>query len=515
MRIDRRNFLGSMMGAAVLPALRATIHASPGTDAVSPAELAADPRRPQYHLLPAANWMNDPNGPIYWHGRYHMFYQYNPDGAVWGNMHWGHAVSEDMVHWRHLPVALAPTAGGPDAEGCFTGTAAVVDGRVAILYTGVCASSLDEATIKDATPPLRESQCLAFAGDEELTTWTKEAAPVIATAPTGLQVNGFRDPSPWKQGDFWYLVTACGSPNQGGAVLLYRSRDFRAWEYMHILARRDRMGEAAFDPFDPWEVWECPEFFALGDWHVLIFSTAGKVYWQSGKLDKETMIFHRVQAGILDYGSFYAAKTQPDKAGNRILWGWITEARPLDQYKAAGWAGLMSLPRTLSITEDGRLRIGVAGAVNALRGQEQKLNVSAGEASAQQQAGTMRIEGCCGEILCTLRTDAGPFELALCGQDENAAWVTIEYNRGHSRRVSIDGRLLPGSLDLSGGLELHIYADGSVFEIFVNWQIAWTKRFYPAGKETQSLRMKCSGAAGIERLSVWQLTPISSDRLTS
>jgi beta-fructofuranosidase len=68
---------------------------------------------PQYHLLPAANWMNDPNAPIFWQGKYHMFYQYNPNGAFWGDMHWAHAVSEDMIRWKHLPVALAPTPGRP------------------------------------------------------------------------------------------------------------------------------------------------------------------------------------------------------------------------------------------------------------------------------------------------------------------------------------------------------------------------------------------------------------------
>ena len=76
--------------------------------------LSADPHRPKFHFLPPANWMNDPDAPIYWNGRYHMFYQHNPDGPYWANMHWGHAVSEDMIHWKHLPVALAPTPGGPD-----------------------------------------------------------------------------------------------------------------------------------------------------------------------------------------------------------------------------------------------------------------------------------------------------------------------------------------------------------------------------------------------------------------
>ena len=95
-------------------------------------------------------------------------------------------------------------------------------------------------------------------------------------------------------------------------------------------------------------------------------------------------------------------------------------------------------------------------------------------------------------------------------------WVNVEYNRGHWRQIFIDGHLLPGDLDLSGGLKLDILVDGSVFEIFVNGQVAWTKRFYPAGKEAQELRIKCGGSAvAIKRLSMWQLTPISFDRLTS
>ena len=103
----------------------------------TPTELAADPLRPQFHLLPARNWMNDPDGPIYWNRRYHMFFQYNPNAAVWGDMHWAHAISTDMVHWAHLPVALTPTPGGPDQDGCFSGSAVNHGGTVAFLYTGV------------------------------------------------------------------------------------------------------------------------------------------------------------------------------------------------------------------------------------------------------------------------------------------------------------------------------------------------------------------------------------------
>ena len=100
-------------------------------------KLASDPLRPQYHLLPAHNWMNDPNGPIFFRGRYHMFHQYNPQAAVWGNMNWAHATSPDMIHWQHEPIALSPTPGGPDQDGVFSGSAVLDNGKPTVIYTGV------------------------------------------------------------------------------------------------------------------------------------------------------------------------------------------------------------------------------------------------------------------------------------------------------------------------------------------------------------------------------------------
>jgi beta-fructofuranosidase len=517
MIIDRRGFIAGAFGTAAVSSLCQGLRVAPVLASAKPSGLARDPRRPQFHLLPAANWMNDPNAPVYFNGRYHLFYQYNPDGAFWGDMHWGHAISTDMVHWKHLPVALAPTAFGPDADGCFTGTAAVLDGKVTILYTGVHAAPPDQATIRDGAQSLRETQCLATSDDSELKTWTKLPAPVIAAPPPELQVNGFRDPSPWRQGDGWYMVLGSGIANRGGAVLLYKSRDLRNWEYMHVLAGRNQNGASTLDAFDPWEVWECPEFFALGDRHVLIYSTSGKVYWQSGVLDPKTMRFHAGQAGILDYGSFYAAKTQLDRSGNRILWGWIPETRALEEYKAAGWAGLMSLPRVLSMGADGRLGIGVAAEVNQLRGRIQALAVTADEDRNRRQIETMSLEGCRGEILCTVQNATEPFELTLSGAaDKIAPWLTVQFDPLHAGQVSIDARPLPVAPGANGNLELHLYIDGSVIEVFVDNQIAFTKRFYPAGNGASDLRMKWTGkTTNIARFTVWQLSPISADRLTS
>ncbi len=96
-------------------------------------------------------------------------------------------------------------------------------------------------------------------------------------------------------------------------------------------------------------MWECPDFFPLEGKHVLIHSTEGKTMWQIGTLDRDAMLFHAESEGLLDHGAYYAPKTQLDAHGNRILWGWIQETRPQAEYSAAGWAGMMSLPRRLSI----------------------------------------------------------------------------------------------------------------------------------------------------------------------
>jgi beta-fructofuranosidase len=109
MSVSRRTFLRSAAGAASLAAIPASAEMIRPLLHEAKSSLADDPLRPQNHLLPAKNWMNDPNGPIYWKGKYHMFFQYNPNGAGWGDMHWNHAVSEDMIHWKHQPVAIAPT----------------------------------------------------------------------------------------------------------------------------------------------------------------------------------------------------------------------------------------------------------------------------------------------------------------------------------------------------------------------------------------------------------------------
>ena len=164
-----------------------------------------DHHRPQYHFLAPANWMNDPNGVIHYKGQYHLFYQHNPDAPVWGNIHWGHAVSDDLVHWHDLPIALAPTPDGADTNGCWSGCALIDKGVPTIIYTGIDADN-------------QQLPCLATS-DDRLITWTKYAGnPIIPTTPDDLKVLGFRDHSVWKEEDGWYQIIGSGSKDVGGMV---------------------------------------------------------------------------------------------------------------------------------------------------------------------------------------------------------------------------------------------------------------------------------------------------------
>jgi beta-fructofuranosidase len=532
--VDRRRFLAASAITAATCAMMSAKQMKAWGMAAGEANLPKDPLRPQFHLLPAANWMNDPNGPIYWKGHYHMFFQYNPNAAVWGDMHWAHAISRDMVHWRRLPVALAPTPGGPDADGCFSGTAAVRDGVVTVIYTGVVSAPEDQATLRDGAHSFRESQCYATSTDAELRTWSKRAAPVIAAPPVNLQITGFRDPSPWKEQDTWYMTVGSGVKGKGGAVLLYKSADLQNWEYQHLLCGGVEKGTAnatAANPTDSGDMWECPDFFALGNKHVLMYSTQEKVFWQTGELDTREMVFHAGQSGMLDYGSFYASKTQLDKHGNRILWGWIQETRPVADYSTAGWAGMMSLPRVLTLGADGRLRIGVAAEVEKLRKHEQTLHLAPVTAGGKEMIADVKLKDACGEILCVVQSSSEPFTLDLLNAadvkdtkdtkdakavESQVSFLSIRYSRANAKELVVDQQRLPISLGAEEPLELRFYVDGSVIELFINNQVTCTKRFYYPGPVAPEIAVSVTGnRSDIRRLSLWQLSPVSKDRLTS
>lgn len=441
-----------------------------------------------------------------------MFFQYNPHAAVWGDMHWAHAVSPDMIHWKHLPLALAPTPDGPDQDGCFTGSAVDDRGTATFLYTGISTASPERATLKDPGHNYREVVCQASSRDADLRTWGKLAQPVIEP-PADPLIAGFRDPFLWKEGAVWYLGVGSGQRKQGGRVLLYRSADLRHWQAAGVLTSGTWNGKDTPDVVESGEMWECPDFFALGKKHVLIYSTERKVYWVSGELDRQEMKFHAQKSGLLDSGAYYAPKTQTAANGQRILWGWITETRPEAEFSKAGWAGCMSLPRVLSLDVDDVLVMRPAPEVAKLRGKESSL-AAPGTVSAErlESSRELRIDNLAAEI--SLRFRPVPFSMNLTDGQQNILSVSFDPAKiGNELVVNGAAASLP-----SEGLKemsMTLFLDGSVIELFANGHACRTIRAYHIPAQPLAIDIAEAALANVLSLRTWQITPISLDRLTS
>ncbi len=454
-----------------------------------------DIHRPRYHFLPAANWMNDPNGVIHWDGRYHLFFQYNPDGAYHANMHWGHAVSDDLVHWQELPVAIAPTPNAADRGGIFSGCMVNDNGAPVAIYTGV-----------NETYDV-QVQCLA-AGSPDLMTWEKYAGnPVIGDVPAELgQTRDFRDPFVWRGADCWYMILASHIVGVGGAVLLYRSGDLRGWQYLHPLF----IGDRARNGFN----FECPNLFPLGDKWVLIVSsqpaahTPGTTLYFVGRLENERFIPE--YEDVYDAGYSYASLCHQDDAGRRLIYSWIREGRGKDLQRQAGWTGVQAIPRVLSLDGRNRLISAPVPEFEALRGRHH--HFAAGdlpEAGLSIETLSLDISA----VLATEKAAQSGIELT-CGGAELAIIYdcntsTLQVRRRYEREdpeIDSDTHGIVHTLDSGETLELRALVDGSVLEVIANGRTRITSRFYPAGAAGACLR--AIAPSSVISLDIWQLSTI-------
>jgi beta-fructofuranosidase len=490
--LTRREFLAAAVALTASAVWPSRPQAQDSAESLLQTRVADDPLRPQFHLLPAKNWMNDPNGPIYFNGHYHMFFQYNPLAATWGDMNWNHSVSADMLHWKHLSVALTPTPGGPDSFGCFSGSAISVGKRVYVVYTG--------ASIPDGSNKAKESQCLAWSDDPDLLNWTKDPRPVVPQPPEGLDITGFRDPSAWRQGDWYYMTVGSGVAKVGGCVLLYRSKDLMNWEYLHELTRGQWNGKLTANPCDDGEMWECPEFFPLDGGHVLIYSTLGKVFWQSGTLDESTMKFTPSRTGLLDLDAFYAPKSQIDAHGRRILWGWIPERRSEAAMRAAGWSGVMSLPRLVNLDSDGTLRLRILPQTSTLR-------ATAVPVEKYHEGMKTTLRNASGEVLC-IGVKGTDFTFSLSTRSDDL--LLVNYSAG-KHIFTANGNEI--ALHPDDTPSLHAFVDGSVIELILGERIGFTKRFYYTESTAPDIEAKASGIH--VSLDAWKIRPISQNRLST
>lgn len=513
--MNRRDFLLSSAAVA--------LHSSISTSAVAQSEtktpevdlrdkLMKDPLRPQYHLLPQAGSVGDPCAPRFFRGEHHAFFH-----GSFGGRGWAHAISSDLLHWRHMPVALSPTAGTYDAYGTFTGSVLPSDEGASIIYTGVTKVPRAQETIR--AEGLREVQCIATSSDPDLRTWTKRAKPIIDAPPPGLKVTGFRDPFSWKEGDTWYVGVGSGFPQVGGAVLLYRSKDTQNWEYLHPLAQGVWNGESFSNPVPSGEMWECPDFFPLGSKHVLLYSTEHRTCWEVGTFDKTDLRFHSEGKGLLDHGAYYAPRSLADGNGRRLLWGWVQETRSRDESRQAGWSGSMSLPRVLTLTADNSLQMEVAPEFASLRQNTTIVRSLSSVTDLTDQLARATILNRAGEVICTFKAGESTcgIELELNSAAGTASLFTVSYSQANGAPfVAIGDKLLPLNPDQHGFSTLHVWIDGSVIETFIDKRQVVTTRCYDQPTVPGEIRILWNGTVDLlKSLTISNIKPISDDRLTT
>ena len=464
---------------------------------MNPALLSQDFQRPRYHFLPAANWMNDPNGVIHWRGRYHLFYQYNPDGAYHANMHWGHAVSDDLAHWRHLPIALAPTPDSPDCGGIFTGCMVDDDGTPTAIYTGVN----DDYS--------RQVQCLAF-GNDDLTQLTKYPGnPVLSEIPAHcFQHHDFRDPYVWREDGAWFMCLSAHINGVGGAALLYRSDDLRDWEYLNPLF----VGDKARHGYN----FECVNFFPLGDKWVMLISSmfAGKIMTVLSLVGRyENYRFFPESETVYDAGYGYAPLTHVDEQGRQLIWAWIREGRAPEAQKKSGWSGVQAIPSVLSLDSKNRLVSQPVPEIETLR--RDGFHATAGDLTED----VLPIRGLALDIEAVFDSEAAETcGIEIARSSDGGQYTAIIYDRAAAtlrvtRQYANDDSVIDSEaqgmahvLDPGEELELRILLDASVIEIIANGRTRVTCRIYPSSETCDTLRL--ISPAAVRRLDIWQMASI-------
>lgn len=436
----------------------------------------ADPLRPVYHLTAAANWINDPNGPIFFNNEYHVFFQHNPYGPDWGNISWGHVVSRDLVYWKHLPVALIPEPGSYDKDGVFSGCCVIQNDIPTIIYTGV----------------YPEVQCLARSYDN-LRTWQKHNGnPVIPQRPRD-DLEGFRDPFVWQEGNSWYMALGSGIKGQGGTVLLYKSADLEKWQYLHPLC-------VGFG-----KNWECPNFFPLGEKWALIVSPHGDVQYTIGEY--RDYHFTPGEWRIMDYGGregFYAPNCMLDRQGRRIMWGWISGGGSADY----PWNGLLTLPRALTFHGNDRLGIAPLPELQQLRGRgwHYKNRIIKPDAANILD----EVNGNCLEIIAEIEPgNAEQFGLEVLYSEEKQRGTRICFDNQNLRLSAAEAegsfQLLPGETMLT----LHIFIDKSVIEVYANERTCITIRVFPENDTYQGINLFSDGSqTQVRSLDIWEMGTI-------
>jgi fructan beta-fructosidase len=521
MAFDRARSIGRVV-LRLLPALVAALFVLPA--GLSAQDSYDQPWRPQYHFTPSHNFMNDPNGMVFYKGEYHLFYQYNPQGQVWGHMSWGHAISTDMVHWQHLPVAIPE-----DSKYMAYSGSAVVDWNNS---SGLCKNpdpsdhsclvAIYAAAYKD-----RQKQHIAYSNDRGRT-WTNFAGnPVI-----DVDAEDFRDPkvfwyAPQKK---WMLVAVLADHRK---ALFFSSSDLKNWNKL------SEFGPAGDDAGQ----WECPDLLELPleattetRWVLIINRNPGApaggtgVRYLIGRFDGQQFTEGESAGSKLwaDYGKdFYATNSFNDmpQADPRKIWiGWTSNWLYAKDEPTVLWRGAQSIPRTLAVRRVGGQLLMVQAPVKelqSLRGKPFHLkDTSVGYtnsklARAGPKVETYEIEaelepGSRSEIGFRLRKADGIATLVGIAPATDSLFVDriesgeVQFSKDFPGRYST-------TLLSTKRVKLHIFVDRSSVEVFANdGEKVMTDRIYPPPGSTGIEIYSTSGAGKVVSLTIWPLSSIWS-----
>lgn len=303
------------------------------------------------HYRAQKNWINDPNGFIWYKGQYHLFYQHFPYEPRWGTMHWGHAVSRDLVRWEEKEIALFPSK-YDDQSGCYSGSAVEQDGKLYLYYTGVRYLVMDpQDTHRCVDDQFVAAQMLVTSEDGEHFDNIKNKVTVIPPLEERQigDITHTRDPKVWRGKDAWYMILGSRTEQGKGKLLFYRSEDMYHWSFVNDAVNGDQWG---------W-MCECPDYFEIGEDKVLLVSPMGIL--TDGKAEPSQTVCMKVEfdeesctmqlpdtCQFMDYGmDVYAPQSTLDEEGRRVVTAWVRMPESPD----GRWIGMHMAPRIVEIRE--------------------------------------------------------------------------------------------------------------------------------------------------------------------
>jgi beta-fructofuranosidase len=466
----------------------------------------ADPHRLRYHFMAPGAWINDPNGMIYFKGEYHLFYQIHPFSEENGLKHWGHAKSSDLIHWEHLPIALAPSEEF-EQNGCFSGSAVDHNGVFTVFYTGNVAS------------PGYKKQVQCIATSEDGITFKKYAGnPIIHDFPELDGSWDFRDPKVWSHDGVWYMALGSGKDGIGNA-LLYRSNNLLEWAYAGVMAK-GAAGEGRY--------WNCPDFFSLEGKDVLLASPGVSPQerdirtniYRIGQMNYETGRFEAEWESQVDYGpDFYAPQTLIDDRGRVILIGWMDMWWNSMPTQAYGWTGAMTVPRVVKLTPEGRLAFEPVPELQTLRSGHRAYGPMTVYPDGENVLSN--IQGDSLEIIACFDLNvrqATEFGFRLRRSLDGAQETVVSYNPDSNELVVdrtksglVDGGIsrIPVYPDEDSMLKLQLFIDRSSLELFANdGLVNATYRLYPDPDNLGLELFTRGGSVQVTSLDVWKVNSI-------